>query len=96
MEHPHEIVEEEELSLELLELGLLRKGSILQNCEHEVSVLICNSLTCYSYHELPETGHCLGLMADKEAAQACEYCRDSASKLSIMHLQLFKEGLRNF
>ena len=96
MEHPHEIVEEEELSLELLELCLLRKGSILQNCEHEVSVLICNSLTCYSYHELPETGHCLGLMADKEAAQACEDRRDTASKLSIMHLQLFKEGLRNF
>ena len=82
--------------MELLELCLLRKGSILQNCEHEVSVLICDTLTCHSHHELPETGHCLGLMADEEAAQACKNCRNTASKLAIMHLQLLEEGLGNF
>ena len=86
MEHPHEIVKEEELSLELLELSLFRKGSILQNREYEVSVLICDSLTCHSHHELPETGNCLGLMADKEAAQTCKNRRDTTTKLAVMHL----------
>ena len=91
MQCPHNSIEEKQFFLELLELINLSEETILQNGEHEVSMLICDSLASRGHHKLPETRDCLRLMAVKQVAEIYKDLCEIRSKLSVVHLDFFEE-----
>ena len=91
MQCPHDSIKEKQFFLKLLELINLSEETILQNGEHEVSMLICDSLASSSHHKLPETRDCLRLMATEQVAQINKDLCEVRSKLSVAHLDFFEE-----
>ena len=94
--YPHQVVEEEQLSLELLQHVRIGEFVILQDGEDESCVLVGNSLTRDCNHELPETGYCDTFMADEEVCQATQDLGEAAAKLSVVHLKFLEESFGHF
>ena len=68
-EHPHQVVEEEKLGLELPKVLLVREQPVLEDSKHEMGMLVSNPLTRCHHHELPKASNRLRLMSNEKVAQ---------------------------
>ena len=92
----HELVEDKQLGLELLQIDLFSEPSLMNNCVHKVGVLFYEFIASDCYHKLKERSDSLVVVAFEESVETDQSLGEGVRHLSVVNFKLPEEVLGNF